>query len=405
MTASLALVGIGGYGNSYVAALLDATPAEQKLFRWTAAIDPSPQSCRRLGEVQARGVRLFRSLEEFYETERVDLAVISTPLHLHAGQTCAALSRGSHVLCEKPLCVTPDDIDVMTRARDAAKRQVAIGYQWSFSPAIQRLNADIRAGSLGRPKRMRCLVLWPRDDKYYDRNRWAGAKRDAQGNLVLDSPVNNACAHYLHNLFYLLGPTVDRSDEPARVTAELYRANAIENYDTAAIRCHTIGGAEIVFVVSHATAGRRGPVFSCEFEHATVDFADETGAGGNITARFADGSVRDYGSPNDGKWEKLWSSLRAARDNTPTACGIEAAAAHTRCAWAAQQSVEIAAFPKSLIRVNGLAGARRTWVEGLDDVLERCYATYTLPSERNVPWATRGNEITVPEKQNAAASG
>jgi predicted dehydrogenase len=397
MTASLALVGIGGYGNSYVAALLDATPAEQKLFRWTAAIDPSPQSCRRLSEVQARGVRVFRSLDEFYETERVDLAVISTPLHLHATHTCAALARGSHVLCEKPLCVTPDDIDAMTRARDAANRQVAIGYQWSFSPAIQRLKADIREGVLGRPKRMRCLVLWPRDEKYYGRNRWAGAKRDGHGNLVLDSPVNNACAHYLHNLFYLLGPTADRSDQPARVTAELYRANAIENYDTAAIRCHTVGGAEIVFVVSHATAGRRGPVFSCEFEHATVDFADETGAGGNVTARFADGSVRDYGSPYDAKWEKLWSSLRAARDNQPTVCGIEAAAAHTRCAWAAQASAEIVAFPRSMVRVDGPAGARRTWVEGLDDVLEQCYATFTLPGEQDVPWATRGREMTAPE--------
>jgi predicted dehydrogenase len=405
MTASLALVGIGGYGNSYVAALLDATPAEQKLFRWTAAIDPSPQSCRRLGEVQARGVRLFRSLEEFYETERADLAVLSTPLHLHATHTCAALARGSHVLCEKPLCVTPDDVDVMTRARNAANRQVAIGYQWSFSPAIQRLKADIRAGALGRPKRMRCLVLWPRDDKYYGRNRWAGAKRDGLGNLVLDSPVNNACAHYLHNLLYLLGPATDRSDQPARVTAELYRANAIENYDTAAIRCHTAGGTEIVFVVSHATAGRRGPVFSCEFEHAAVDFADETGAGGNLTARFADGSVRDYGSPNDCKWEKLWSSCRAAHDNTPTVCGIEAAAAHTRCAWAAQESAEITAFPKSLVRFEGPAGARRTWVEGLDDMLERCYASYTLPSEQNVPWATRGKRIAVAEKQDAAVSG
>jgi len=407
---SLALVGIGGYGNSYVAALLDATPAEQKLFRWTAAIDPSPQSCRRLAEVEARGVRLFRSLDELYETERyeterADLAVISTPLHLHAAHTSAALSRGSHVLCEKPLCVTPDDIEVMTRARDAANRQVAIGYQWSFSSAVQRLKADIRAGVLGRPKRMRCLVLWPRDEKYYARNHWAGAKRDGNGNLVLDSPVNNACAHYLHNLFYLLGPTVDRSDQPARVTAELYRANAIENYDTAAIRCRTAGGAEIVFVVSHATSRRRGPIFSCEFEHATVDFADETGAGGVITARFGDGSVRDYGSPNDGKSEKLWSSLRAARENTPTVCGIEAASAHTRCAWAAQESAEIAAIPKSLVRIEGPAGGRRTWVAGLDDVLEQCYATFALPSEQNIPWAARGKEVEVREWQGAAASG
>jgi predicted dehydrogenase len=62
---SLALVGIGGYGNSYVSALLDAPPAELAQFRWTAAIDPAPQSCRRLGELESRGVRVFRSLDDF----------------------------------------------------------------------------------------------------------------------------------------------------------------------------------------------------------------------------------------------------------------------------------------------------------------------------------------------------
>lgn len=394
---SLALVGIGGYGNGYVAALLDAPQPPDPPFRIAAAIDPAPHLCRRLGELQSRGVRVFPSLGDFYAEQSADLAVISTPLHLHATQTIQALSRGSHVLCEKPLGVTPADAVDMARARDAAGRQVAIGYQWSFSAAVQQLKADVLAGRLGRPRRARCLVLWPRDEAYYNRNRWAGAVRDAHGNLVLDSPVNNACAHYLHNLLYLLGPAVDRSDQPKRVTAELYRANAIENYDTAAIRCETAGGAEILFVVSHATAARHGPVFSCEFEHATVEFTDHTASPtAALTARFADGSIKNYGSPNDARWEKLWASIRAARDNAPTVCGIDAAAAHTRCAWAAQQSMpEIVSFPRALVRVEGLDGSRRTWVEGLAEVLERCYASFKLPSEAAATWAVSGVAINV----------
>jgi hypothetical protein len=123
---------------------------------------------------------------------------------------------------------------------------------------------------------------------------------------------------------------------------------------------------------------------------------DETGSGGVIVACFADGTTRSYGSPNENRWEKLWSSIRAAGDNTPTVCGIEAAAAHTRCAWAAQQSMpEIVAFPRSLIRVDGPAGARRTWVDGLGEVLERCYESYALPSAMSVAWAAAGAETAV----------
>jgi len=34
---------------------------------------------------------------------------------------------------------------------------------------------------------------------------------------VLDSPVNNATAHYLHNMFYVLGHATDASAMPACV--------------------------------------------------------------------------------------------------------------------------------------------------------------------------------------------
>ena len=46
---------------------------------------------------------------------------------------------------------------------------------------------------------------------------------DEQGNPIFDSPVSNACAHYLHNMLYVLGPTRETSAMPARVQAELTR--------------------------------------------------------------------------------------------------------------------------------------------------------------------------------------
>ena len=170
---SIALVGIGGYGNNFVTALLDA-PVEREI-RIAGTIDPSPTSCRRLGDLKARGVPLYPTLDAFYAAGKADLVVVSSPLHFHAAQTCQALEQGAHVLCEKPLCVTIEQARQMRDARDRAKKTVAIGYQWSFSAAIQKLKADVMSGVLGRPKRLKTLVLWPRDESYYSRNRWAGA--------------------------------------------------------------------------------------------------------------------------------------------------------------------------------------------------------------------------------------
>ena len=380
---SIALVGIGGYGNNFVTALLDAPHPES--FRFAGTIDPSPTTCRRLGELKARNIPLYPNLEAFFEKDRADLVIVSTPLHLHARHTCYALEHGASVLCEKPLCVTLEQAKQMRETRDRMQKHVAIGYQWSFSEAIQRLKADVMSGALGKPKRLKCLVLWPRDEAYYARNKWAVAKQDPNGNLVLDSPVNNACAHYLHNMLYVLGERVSASAAPAQLSAELYRAHKIQNYDTAAMRCRMRDGVELLFIVSHCTAMQRGPIFSYEFEKGTVDFADETGA--TIVARFHDGT-HDYGSPAEGRDRKIWMTVDAMQKGRESICGIEASEPHTQCVLAAQESTpNINVFDPASIRITGDPGHRKTIVNGLGEALIECYEKWKLPSELGLAWA------------------
>src|SRR5688572_6198405 len=114
---SLALVGIGGYGGIYASALLDpAAPAGQRLV---AAVDPYADASPYLPELVSRKIPVHRSLAELYASKShaaPDLVVISSPIHLHCAQTTEALAHGSHVLCEKPLCVTPDQARQMMRA-------------------------------------------------------------------------------------------------------------------------------------------------------------------------------------------------------------------------------------------------------------------------------------------------
>lgn len=387
------LVGIGGYGNSYVNMLLDAP--EQDRFVIVGAVDPYPESCRRFAELQSRNVPVMPSLEDFYDSERsADLAIISTPPQLHAAHTELAMSRGSHVLCEKPLCTSPGDAVRMAEAQSRWNKHVAIGYQWSFSRSIEQLKSQILAGDFGRPIRLRTLVLWPRDESYYARNRWAGTIKDARGQWVLDSPANNACAHYLHNMLYVLGDRPDRSITPATLTAELYRAHRIENYDTAVLRCRTTDDIDIHFVVSHATVERRGPVFHYEFERATITFDEQPGA--SILANTANG-LRICGSPNEDRARKFWHTLDCIQGHASPLCGIEAATPHTQCVWAAQRSMPlIADFPHSSIRVTGPIGKQSTTVAGLGDALRQCYDQWKLPSELGFEWARQGETVSLP---------
>jgi predicted dehydrogenase len=401
---SLVMIGVGGMGAAYLQALLERK--DEDAFRIAGAVDPQPNRCKQYVEMRAMGVPCFVNLQDFYRNRRADLAVLSSPIQVHMPQTAFALAKGSHVLCEKPAAGTIQEVRAAIEAEKAAGRWVAVGYQWSFSPAVQALKADIRSGLFGAAKRFKCLYLWPRDEGYYARNDWAGKRRDAEGAWVLDSPVQNAMAHDLHNMFYVLGKDKETSARPAEVEAELYRANAIENFDTAAARVRTEEGVELLFFVSHASDEDRGPVARYEFEKAVVRCDSRTSG---LWAEFPDGTRKDYGVPDGEPMNKLWQSIAGAREGgARPLCGLEAAASQTLCMNGIQDSMpDIRDFPAGLVRIvegpgaRRLAvetpGARRLVVEGLDAALAACYESERLPSEMGVPWSAKGTKIDLRE--------
>ncbi|MCK5651026.1 MAG: hypothetical protein KAJ42_06610, partial [Gemmatimonadetes bacterium] len=211
-------------------------------------------------------------------------------------------------------------------------------------------------------------------------NDWAGRKRGAAGRWILDSPASNAMAHHLHNMLFLLGPRIDRTEEPAVVTARTARVNDIETFDTVAAQVRTAGGAELLFLASHAVAEDETtePRFVLDFQDATVDFPGESAS---IVARHRDGSVVEYPSPNaTPQVAKLWTCVAAASDPTALPCGLETARPHVACVEAIEESKTIPRlFPDEIVRVAETEGGRLRWVEGLAAALEKSYVTGEWP--------------------------
>ncbi len=397
---SVLMVAIGGYGQHYLNALLALARPEPPCCRLAGVVDPMAAQSPVWPVVDALNVPVHPSIEEFYaEGHRADLAVIASPIHWHVPQTITALSHGSSVLCDKPLGATIQEAEDLIRARRRSGGWVMIGYQWSFASAILALKRDVRAGLLGRPVRASALCLWPRDVAYYRRNDWAGHLRDeATGRLVLDSPANNAMAHFLHNLFFVLGPEMHLSARPRSVQGELYRAYPIESCDTAVCRAMTTGGVEVLFYASHATERAISPRFRLEFENAVVTWNEEEEK--DIVAVDRKGMRKRYGSP-DGtpQFQKLTVAVarvaagaRGQAGTEPIACGPEAAMSQTLCVDAMHDSARAAStFPAALVRREG--APERLFVAGLDETLLACYEKGILPGEARVEWAVPGRTV------------
>jgi hypothetical protein len=225
---------------------------------------------------------------------------------------------------------------------------------------------------------------------YYERNTWAGRLRDGEtGAWVLDSPANNAMAHFLHNAFFLLGPEMHLSAMPVSVTAELARAYPIESADTTACRAVTDNECDVLFLASHVTEGAVEPRFRLECEDAVVTFGETSR---RIVATNASGEIADYGDPDDTpQFEKLFVAIERARHPGHVVCGVEAAAAQTVCVGAMHESAaDIVSLPTTLLRN---AGGNHVTVAGLGDDLLRCYESSALPSEIGCTWARPGRPV------------
>ena len=86
---------------------------------------------------------------ELLPWDELDAVVVSSPHSFHHEHTMAALDRGLHVLCEKPLAITASDaFDMVTRA---AKQNVVllVPHGWQFLPQAAAARQWIREGRIG----------------------------------------------------------------------------------------------------------------------------------------------------------------------------------------------------------------------------------------------------------------
>ncbi|SDW55474.1 Predicted dehydrogenase [Marinococcus luteus] len=380
----IVLAGTAGYGELYLQTL-----KEQNRLSWLeGVVDIFPENSSFYQDIQAAGIPVYESLEAFYAEKKAELAVIATPIHLHAAQAVTAMKAGSHVLCEKPASASWEEAEEMRRVRDETGKFLAVGFNWSFSNAMLEFKEDIQADKFGKPLHGSALVLWPRNEAYYGRSSWAGKKFGTGGAPIFDSVANNATAHFMHNLFYVLGDTKNKSAKINTLEMEVYRANSIETFDTCAIRAMTDRGVGLTFFASHAVEKEVNPSFYMEFEDAVVSYE----WGSPVKALWHSGAEKSYNDPESEHMHKLDVCIDAVLGNSQDIrCGLEASYSHLLTIESVHQAFpESYAFAEEEKQVNASLGL--TYVPGLAEVLETCYAERRLPGETTASWA-RGKKM------------
>jgi predicted dehydrogenase len=141
---------------------------------------------------------LYRYHEELLADEDLDAVSICVPNYLHAPIAIAALNRGLHVLCEKPLARSGAEAEEIVNAAIKAGRVLDVVFNHRRRGDIAILKRYIDEGKLGNIYYAK--VYWMRRRGIPGVGTWFGNKEMAGGGPLIDLGV-----HILDMALYLLG--------------------------------------------------------------------------------------------------------------------------------------------------------------------------------------------------------
>jgi len=274
----IAIIGVSGFAKSHLESIKYYKNKCELIATFVRNEDRFEPDVK---DAEALGAKIYENVDEMFDAEKgnIDIVCIPTGIDSHRDYSVKALKSGYNVICEKPVSGTIDDALEMKKAADETEKKLCIAFPIIYSPVIQKIKKIKIENQLGNLISCKSYVLWPRSSAYYNRNGWAG-KISFNGNIIFDSPLQNASSHYFNNLLYIAGNEPNESAMPKKIYAENFRAKNIESTDTQFIRVITENNIKITFIATHACKERIDPTAEYIFENGKImwDFSDNLGS-------------------------------------------------------------------------------------------------------------------------------
>lgn len=104
---------------------------------------------------QQRIPKAYGSYEALLADPEIDVIYNPLPNHLHAEWTVRAVEAGKHVLCEKPLALSLEEVDAIAAAAQRHGRVVAEAFMYRTHPQTLEVQRLVRQGELGQVRLVR----------------------------------------------------------------------------------------------------------------------------------------------------------------------------------------------------------------------------------------------------------
>lgn len=147
------------------------------------------------------GCRVFDTYEEMLSSDEIDVVTICTPSGLHAPLAVKAAESKKHIVVEKPMAITKEQIDELISACEKNGVKIAVISQLRFDKSIQFVKKAISDGALGEILLGNLYMKYYRDTDYFAQSKWRGTWALDGGGALMNQGI-----HGVDLISYLLGP-------------------------------------------------------------------------------------------------------------------------------------------------------------------------------------------------------
>lgn len=234
----LGVIGLGNMGSEHCRMVVSGKAPEIEL----CCVADLRQERREWAEkTLPENVKVYASGQELIDAADCDAVIIAVPHYDHPVLAEAALKRGLHVLCEKPVAVYTAQVPPVLAAAKESGKTFALMFNQRTNCVYRKMKEILDSGELGEMKRMSWTITdWYRSQAYYDSGSWR-ATWDGEGGGVL----LNQCPHQLDLLQWICGLPVK-----VRAFAHEGKWHDIEVEDDVTAYLEFANGATGVFIAS-----------------------------------------------------------------------------------------------------------------------------------------------------------
>ncbi len=140
---NVAVVGLS-MGKNHLKAAIDGGATIE------AICDINPEKLKQIGEeFQIPSEKQVTDWHDLLGNKNINAVIIASPDQLHREMCEAFVDMGVHILCEKPLALTREDLEAIIAAAKRTDKKFMVGQICRFTPSFIKAKEIVDAGTIG----------------------------------------------------------------------------------------------------------------------------------------------------------------------------------------------------------------------------------------------------------------